>query len=985
MATSEWKIGSQKHGFTVTGITPLQEINITLIELQHARTGARMVHLAANDPNNLFAVGFRTPPDDSTGIAHILEHTTLCGSRRFPVRDPFFSMLKRSLNTFMNAMTASDWTLYPFSSQNKKDFYNLLDIYLDATFFPLLNERDFRQEGHRMEFETQDDPETPLLYKGVVYNEMKGAMSDPSSLLSRRLGPALYPTTTYRHNSGGEPVDIPKLTWQQLRDFHDNYYHPTNAYFFTYGDLPLEKHLQVIEEQALKHFSKNDIDSTVPAEARRDKISRVVETFPLDPGLPTEKRSMVQVAWLTCDINDSLDRLALSLLANLLLGNPASPLYKALLDSGLGSNLAPGIGYHDDNRTTYFASGLQGADPEQAEAIEKLTLDTLEQVARKGFSKERIEATLHRLEFSTKEVTGDQYPYPLVLLMRLLSPWIHGGNPVDALRFDDLLTRLRKELEAGPYFENLIRRYLLDNPHRVTLTLKPDPTAKESEEAETRATLAEIKQALSDKQKQALVEQARQLQAAQEEEDDLSCLPTLELSDIVPEEPAIKSSLTEVAGTPIRWFDQPTNGIAYVSGHLDTSGLSEDQLGLLPIFCTLLTQIGASGYSHTDMAERMEAVTGGIFLRTVVLDNPVDITGTQQGIVTLKGKALVRNQGKMLEIIRDIFTAPDFTDLKRLHTVINQVKTSMENSIPSSGHSYAARSAASQLTAAGRLRELWGGLQQVHLTKELAKRSPEQLGEFAATMASVAGQLLCRERISLSVCAEKQAFDDISASLASFIDQLPSGTAAAAPAAPSFAPHGEYRGWATSVPVNYVSRVFRTVPYTHPDSAALLVLSKLMRADFLHREIREKGGAYGGMASCNIEGGTFSLLSYRDPHLSRTLNVYDQSVEWAMKGDFGKDAIKEAVLAVFAELDRPISPGSRGIQEFGNIRQGLTLEMRNELRRQVLAMDGQALMEAAAKYLATEKRLSAVSIIASESTLKAANSELDDCLIIEQI
>ncbi len=985
MATSEWHIGTRKHGFTVTGVTPLPEINITLMELQHDRTGARMVHLAANDPNNLFAVGFRTPPDDSTGVAHILEHTTLCGSKRFPVRDPFFSMLKRSLNTFMNAMTASDWTLYPFSSQNKKDFYNLLDIYLDATFFPLLNERDFRQEGHRMEFESQEDPETPLVYKGVVYNEMKGAMSDPSSLLSRRLGPALFPTTTYRHNSGGEPVDIPGLTWQQLRDFHDNYYHPSNAYFFTYGDLPLEKHLEVIEEQALKHFSRNDIDTSVPAETRRDQSSRVVETFPLDPGLPTEKRSMVQLAWLTCDINDSLDRLGLSLLANLLLGNPAAPLYKALLDSGLGSNLAPGLGYHDDYRTTFFASGLQGTEPEHAEAIEKLTLDTLEEVALKGFSKERIEATLHRLEFSIKEVTGDQYPYPLVLLMRLLGPWIHGGNPADALRFDDLLTRLREELEAGPYFENLIRRYLLENPHRVTLTLKPDPDRKKREDAETRRTLAEIKSTLNEAQKQALVEQARQLQAAQEEEDDLSCLPTLELSDIVAEEPEVQSSLSEVSGMPIRWFDQPTNGIAYVSGHLDTSGLSEEQLGYLPLFCTLLTQIGASGYSHTDMAERMEAATGGIFLRTVVLDNPVDITGCQQGIVTIKGKALVRNQGQMLEIIRDIFTAPDFTDFKRLHTVINQVKTSMENSIPSSGHSYAARAAASQLTAASRLRELWNGLEQVRLTKELAKRSPEELGAFAATMTAIARQLLCRQRISLSVCAEKHTFEEIGASMASFILELPTGTDAAAPAPPCFAPHGEYRGWAASVPVNYVTQVFRAVSYTHPDSAALLVLSKLMRANFLHREIREKGGAYGGMASYNTEGGTFSLLSYRDPHLSRTLNVYDQAVAWAIKGDFGKDAIKEAILAVFADLDRPISPGSRGIQEFGNIRQGLTLEMRNQLRRQVLAMNRQALVEAASKYLASENRLSAVSVIASESVLKEANSDLGDRLIIEQI
>jgi Zn-dependent M16 (insulinase) family peptidase len=298
MIDSKLQAGCRMHGFLVTAVTSLPELNATLVQLRHEATGARMVHLACADDNNLFGVGFRTTPTDSTGVAHILEHTVLCGSRRFPVRDPFFSMLKRSLNTFMNALTASDWTFYPFSSQNSKDFYNLMEVYLDAAFFPLLREGDFRQEGHRVEFAEADNPASPLVFKGVVYNEMKGAMADPASLLNRRLTRALYPTTTYGFNSGGEPDDILDLTWEDLKAFHRTYYHPSNAYFFTYGDLPLERHLAVIEKQALGHFGPQEVDSAVPEEIRYDRPQRVTEAFPVDAGEPLERRSIVQLAWL---------------------------------------------------------------------------------------------------------------------------------------------------------------------------------------------------------------------------------------------------------------------------------------------------------------------------------------------------------------------------------------------------------------------------------------------------------------------------------------------------------------------------------------------------------------------------------------------------------------------------------------------------------------------------------------------------------------
>jgi Zn-dependent M16 (insulinase) family peptidase len=976
--------GRTLHGFTITDVIPLPELNITLIRLRHARTGARYVHLANEDPNNLFAVGFRTPPADSTGVAHILEHTALCGSQRYPVRDPFFSMLKRSLNTFMNAMTSSDWTFYPFSSQNEKDYYNLAAIYLDAVFFPLLRERDFRQEGHRLEFAEAENPASPLVFKGVVYNEMKGAMAAPSSLLSRRLGRALYPTTTYHHNSGGEPVDIPNLSWEELKQFHARYYHPSNAWFYTYGNLPLEKHLETIEKLALREFDACPVDSEVPPEIRLESPRRLVETFPLDPGEPSAGKSMVQTAWLTCDVTDSFERLALNLLSALLLGNPAAPLHKALLDSKLGSNLAPGTGYQDENRTTYFAAGLQGTEPERCEEIERLILDTLEETARNGFAPERIEAAIHRLEFAHREVSGDHYPYPLGLLMRLVGPWLHGDDPVTPLRLEENLARLRAEIAAGPFFESLIRRHLLDNPHRVTLTLRPDPAQGAREEQATAERLARIKASLDEAQKRRLVEQGLELKTAQEARDDLSCLPTLQRADIPPDEPEVPSTGSREAGLEVRWFGQPTNGIGYFTAHLPVDGLPEELLPCLPLFCALLTQIGAAGHSYLAMAERMEAGTGGIQAGTEILEDPQSLDHFQ-AVIEIKGKALVRNQEKLFGLLADLCSAPDFTDLTRLHTVINQVKANLDNSIPGSGHSYAARAAAARLTPAGRLRETWSGLQLIRFVRQLAGRPADELGPLAEKLQEIARRLFARERLACAVTGEERHFAPVREALGPYLSGLPTAEAAAAVRSP-FTPAAVRLGWASSVPVAYVTRVFRTVPFTHPDTPPLLILAKLLRAGFLHREIREKGGAYGGLASCNPEAGTFSLLSYRDPQLAPTLRVYDAAAQWAASGAFTDEEIDEAVLAVFSDLDRPLSPAGRGHREFANTRQGLTRQMRQALREGVLAATREDLQRVAQHYLIEGREESAVSVIASEEALHKANTELgEERLAVERI
>ena len=492
-------------GYTVKRIRKLSEIASFYYELVHIATGAKLIHMSNKDAENTFAVAFKTVPEDSTGVAHILEHTALCGSRKYPVRDPFFSMIKRSLNTFMNAMTASDWTMYPFSTQNRKDFYNLMSVYLDAAFFPNLDELSFRQEGHRLEFgetrkdQNRNDSDAPeLVYKGIVYNEMKGAMSSPRDILVRSLLSILYPETTYHYNSGGDPRIIPSLTYDDFKTFHKRHYHPSNAFFYTYGNLPLSGHLSFIQDSVLNAFERTDPQTDVGLQPRWETPGIETVFYPLEKNEDPSKKCQVSVAWLTADIRESFEVLVLGLMEGILLGNSASPLRKALIESGLGTALSDGTGFDPDNRDTFFACGLKGVPESSAEKMETIVFETLQSLVSDGIDTQLIEAAIHQMEFRRKEISNTPHPYGLKLLFSLSGAWFHGGDPVRALEFEADLTRLRKELSKGPVFEDRITRYFLNNPHRVRLTLAPDPMMAKRENDRVMAELDLIGSKLSE-------------------------------------------------------------------------------------------------------------------------------------------------------------------------------------------------------------------------------------------------------------------------------------------------------------------------------------------------------------------------------------------------------------------------------------------------------------------------------------------------------
>lgn len=972
------KSGEIIEGFLCKQVVELADLRAVLYRFVHEGTGAELIHFSNDDENNLFSVAFRTTPSDSTGVAHILEHTALCGSERYPVRDPFFSMLKRSLNTFMNAFTANDWTMYPFSTQNEKDFYNLMDVYLDAAFLPNLKESSFKQEGWRLEFETSPDGQQVLAYKGIVYNEMKGAMSDPNSLMVRRIQKALYPTTTYHYNSGGEPEDIPDLTWQGLKDFHAKHYHPGNARFFTYGNLNIDKHLEMIDDRVLSKFEKIDVNTAVGREKRFEKPRREEYSYAVDVATQKEEltnRSIISVAWLTCDVTDYFETFALSILSSLLLGNSAAPLYKALMDSKIGSALAPGTGFEDENKEASFSAGLQGVNPEDADKIEGLVLETLKNVASEGFTKERIEAVIHQVEFGSKEVVGNHYPYALNILFRIFGTWVHDADPVQPLLINETLNKLREEVEKGNFFENLIKKYFLDNSHRVTIILKPDEKKGKIESEKLTQRLSAIEEKLSEEEKRKIISDAAELQKAQEREEDISCLPTLELNDIPPTFPLVDHEADEREGVPVYWFDQPTNGISYFNVLVSAETVPSNLKPYVPLFCTLLTKVGAGGLNYMEMAERIEAHTGGIGASANVWEDLTDIDNFSS-VVEISGKALVRNHGKLFEILKDMFISPDFRDLERLHTVIGQVKTSLENSVPGSGHSYARGLAARHLTPAARLRESWAGIHHLSLIKEVAGLDVEALGEVAEKLETISAHLLNKSSMEVSVISEKRYFDAMSKEMAPFLGEINSEDFPMQEGV-SHEEGNKSEGWSTNVPVSYVAKLFRTVPYSHDDSSSLLVLSRLLRACYLHREIREKGGAYGGFASHSSSEGLFSFLSYRDPHLERTLQVYNDSIDWVMSGRFSNEDLKEAILSTFADIDKPMAPSGKGNSEFVAILRGLTREMRQKRREEILALDKDAIIRVANKYLKGNNK-SFIAVISNEERLKEANETLKD-------
>lgn len=915
---------------------------------------------------------FPTVPQDSSGVAHILEHVVLAGSERFPVRDPFFSMIPRSLKTFMNAMTSSDWTMYPFSSRNEKDFFNLLSVYLDAAFFPLISLEAFKQEGHRLEFEDPEDPSSGLRYKGVVFNEMKGTMATPASVMHQGIGSALFPGLTYANNSGGDPEHIPDLTWEQLKAFHAGHYHPSNSYFFSYGSLPMERILFEIEDRALSRFKRKDIDVSIPDVERYRDPKTVELAYPLSPAEDPSRKHQALLAWVTNHVFDSFETLTLRVIQEVLLGNPAAPLYRALIGSGLGDALADGTGYHADFRQTVFGAGLQGIAAGDGPQVEQIVLETLSGQAEKGLDPEQVEAAIHQLEFETREVSNRGYPFSLKLFFELSGAFIYGGDPYRSLQFEQDLAQLREAMSQGRFLEEAIERWFLKNRHRALLLLAPDPELETKKtEAELRK-LAQIESGLSEQDRRQIVEDARRLRQLQENKEDLSVLPTLELSDVPMNFERIPASQKEVAGAHVGFFPQPTNGITYLDTRADFSGLPDALIDRLALFAYAVPKMGAAGLDYLTMAQRITSYTGGISSSAGI--RPIAGSDTLSHNWTISGKALARNHDEFFAILHDLLTAIEF-DEERLHELIAELRAHKEAAVVGAGTAYAQYLASSKLSPAGALEERLNGISQLALLKTLGKLEPSGLSELIGDLGEIAKHLFRNEGLRICVTAEEKSLAEIQMLLEKTMADLSRNGEKRNPEQVEVNPGPRHEARTTSVPIAFNVRMHKAVGFTHPDAPALLALGYFMRATYLHREIREKGGAYGSGASFDAEKGQFTFSSYRDPNIARTYRAFQQAIEFVTGGNLDPEEVKEAILSASGAVDPLESPDTKGRRRFFDDLSGYSLERREQFKKGLLSLSEDDLVRVAGTYLANGDYY--MSTISNEEMIADANSEMD--------
>ncbi|WP_457552620.1 insulinase family protein [Desulfobacula sp.] len=981
MGNFAFEQGQEYYGYRVKKVTPIETIDSVMIQLEHIKIKARHIHISNKDKENTFGVFFRTIPADSTGVAHILEHTVLCGSKKFNVRDPFFSMIKRSLSTFMNAFTASDWTMYPFATQNPKDYYNLMNVYLDAAFFPRIDELSFKQEGHRLETIESKEKGIELIYKGVVYNEMKGAMSSPDQVLGRSLLAALYPDTTYRNNSGGEPSDIPSLTWENLKAFHARYYHPSNSYFYTYGNLPLDETLSFISERVLDQFEFLAVDSKVGSQPRWKASQKITKAYAYSDSDDISKKYQACVAWLTCDVKDSFEILILTILEQILLGNSASPLRKALIDSSLGSALSDSTGFDPDNRDTMFACGLKDISKDSVKKVEEIIFSTIKEIADKGIEKQLIDSAIHQLEFHRKEITNTPYPFGIKLLLSFASTLIHDGDPVSCINIDKDLDKLKEKIRKGPFLENKLRQYFLENPHKILFTLEPDTGLEQTNFKETRKELKNILKQMSKKNLEQIRKDAKILEALQEREEDVSVLPTLDLVDVPPEIEIIKPDL--ISGVTLSTcYDKATSGILYFTCPVGAGNIPPDLFGLVPFFCQSFTNSGTKKNSYDKIAERMDLYTGGISV------SPFSGTyfskeADSHSFLAIQGKALDRNVEKMFDLIKEVVEEYDFQDFDRLKSLLLQYQAGMESSIVSAGHRYAISLSSRHLSKASYINELWHGIAQYQFIKEItdqfntADNKNKILETLSKKMISIAQSVLKKGNFKPAVIGKKNAIllaekkiNDIHENLLNDSDKA------------FFTPDIFFEqkvpcdGFYTNTSVSFVGQSFKTVRITHEDSPGLAVISKILRSLYLHREIREKGGAYGGFAIYNSEEGLFSFGSYRDPHIKRTLDVYQKACDFIVMGDYSQTDVKEAILQVCSEIDKPETPGPAAMKAFYRDITKLDDTIRQQFKDSLLHLDKKRIQIIAQKYFTIDESLKGTAVISSKTSLEQANLEL---------
>ena len=922
----------------------IELLNVNAQIYQHSKFNTQHIHLDSPNDEKVFMVAFRTIPEDSTGVAHILEHTSLCGSEKYPVRDPFFMMIRRSLNSFMNAFTSSDWTAYPFATQNNKDFQNLLDVYVDSAFFPKLDPLDFSQEGHRLELDSNQN----LEIKGVVFNEMKGAMSSPTDQLWHGMSKHLFEETTYHHNSGGDPEKIIDLTHEDLVAFHQKHYHPSNATFFTFGNVVIDEIHDHLERNVFEKFTPASQKLIIqPAKIFTAPVSAQGTYQPL-PG--DEDNHHVVISWLIGNSHEPLNLLEKYFMSNILLDNSSSPLRKALEQSDLGKSPSPFLGIEPSNKEIVFMAGLEGVAADQAKNVEELILSTLQDLVKNGVPKELISSALHQLEIGQREISGGGMPYGLQLMLGCMNACIHYDNPISMLDLDENFTKLKEKISKEGYIEGLIESALLANSHRLTYELKPDSSFNDNLEEYFSSTLKEKEETLTDLDKNKINKLADDLKARQEADDDASLLPKVTIEDI-PLKREYSQSNALVGNRSI--YEVGTNGLVYSDFLFPCSSLTNEELLFSSLYTFIITEVGIQDKSYEEIQAHQSKISGGISSAIKLQTKESSEPGTL--FLSIASKCLEENFNAMEELIFNTIKSVRFDEEKRVLDLLNIFVARNDESLNQNGHYLAMNSAASSLNTLATTSFHLSGLQMIHRTKELISKI--QLDGDASyiinILQNIHGKVSSKPHKIFTACSKdalKNKLEEFEASQSKQEQQLIDATKSQI-------------AWITGSQVCYCAQAFAGVAREHPDSAALSVLATVLRNGFLHTAIREKGGAYGAGASNDNATNTFKLFSYRDPKCKETFQAFEDAISWA-KTSINEQHLEEAILGVVSSIDKPLSPVGEAKNDFNFNLEDINIDDRLAFRQRIINCSIEDLVRVNEKYLTKESKRS---ILAGES------------------
>jgi Zn-dependent M16 (insulinase) family peptidase len=959
MKPSFGKSGKYKN-FSYEKISDLSEINCVFYLLEHTPTGAKVIHIEADDPENVFCLSFRTYPDSDNGAPHILEHTVLCGSKSYPVKDPFFSMTRRSLSTFMNAMTGSDTTFYPAASQVEKDFYNLLSVYIDAVFFPELKELSFLQEGHRLEFEKPDDPKSPLVIKGIVFNEMKGSLNNAETRLQHALQKAIFPDLFYKYNSGGEPLAITELTYEGLKAFHKKYYHPSKCLFYFYGNLDLEQHLDFIEEKILSKSEKSPPLPKIKKQPRHKKRQHLKGSYPAN-GDSEEDKSFIAFGWLTVPTTNIIDSFALLLLDSILMDTDASPLKEAIQESGLTPQ-ADGMIDTEMSEVPYLII-CRGCNPDCADAIEKIIFKKLKEIAKKGIDTKKIEAAMHQFELSRIEISKDHGPYGLTLFFRAGLHLQHGGDPEDMLKVHSLFDRLKEKLQDAQYLPNLIKEHFIDNPHFIRLVFSPDSDLAEEEEKEIEKKLKELKKNLTDAKKKEIIETSRKLSEFQEKELDISCLPQLAISDIPKETQHFPIKYEGVHQMGLFTYTAFTNDVTYADIIFDLFDTPIEDLHYLKLFTSIITEVGSGIRSYKENLEFIQAFTGGLSA-SISLNPLYDKPTILRPTLSLHSRALGRFNDHLFTLLKDTILLPNLDLKERIKELITQIYTLLSDKINRSAMGYATKAALSPFSEHNFIINQMSGLPYFEFIRDLATNIDEKLPIVMKKLQAIKEKLFHLNNPHLVLSCDKASLDHIRAKDFYKIPRIPSSPFSPFSRQFKLPSEGSF-GKIIASPVAFTAKAYPVFGYTHPLCAALMLASYIMENKVLHKRIREQGGAYGSGATYQPATCDFYFYAYRDPNLDATLKAFDFAIEEIKKGNFDAQDLIEAKLGLIQDIDVPLSVGARGIVTYMQERKGRTKEVKQAFRNEILKVEKKEVMESVTQAFLDKESFSSLSVYAS--------------------